>query len=141
MWFGLLFVIVLFAVAAAKERLGQGGLYVVAGLSGLTDMDAISLSTTQLVNSGTLGPASGWRIILVAALSNLIFKACGYFGIRAPAIVHKNWGTLRGCDWLSEHCCCFFGLLKTTPPKLPLEPIIWGVSADDSNRGVPMDPA
>src|SRR4029077_2360622 len=75
LWFGLLFAIVLFAVAAAKECLGQGGLYVVAGLSGLTDMDAISLSTTQLVNSGTLGPASGWRIILVAALSNLIFKA------------------------------------------------------------------
>ena len=75
LWFGLLFVIVLFAVAAAKERLSQGGLYIVAGLSGLTDMDAISLSTTQLVNSGTLGPASGWRIILVAALSNLIFKA------------------------------------------------------------------
>jgi uncharacterized membrane protein (DUF4010 family) len=75
LWFGLLFVIVLFAVAAAKERLGQSGLYVVAGLSGLTDMDAISLSTAQLVNSGTVAPTSGWRIILVAALSNLIFKA------------------------------------------------------------------
>lgn len=75
LWFGLIFAIVLLAVAAAKEHLGQGGLYVVAGLSGLTDMDAISLSTAQLVNSGILGPASGWRIILVAALSNLIFKA------------------------------------------------------------------
>jgi uncharacterized membrane protein (DUF4010 family) len=75
LWFGLIFAIVLFAVAAAKERLGQGGLYVVAGLSGLTDMDAISLSTAQLVNSGRLGPDSGWRVILVAALSNLIFKA------------------------------------------------------------------
>lgn len=75
LWFGLLFVIVLLAVAAAKERLDQGGLFVVAGLSGLTDMDAISLSTAQLVNSGTLSPAGGWRIILVAAMSNLIFKA------------------------------------------------------------------
>jgi uncharacterized membrane protein (DUF4010 family) len=75
LWFGLIFAIVLLAVAAAKAHLGQGGLYVVAGLSGLTDMDAISLSTAQLVNSGILGPASGWRIILVAALSNLIFKA------------------------------------------------------------------
>jgi uncharacterized membrane protein (DUF4010 family) len=75
LWFGLIFAIVLFAVAAAKDRLGQGGLYFVAGLSGLTDMDAISLSTAQLVNSGRLGPNSGWRVILVAALSNLIFKA------------------------------------------------------------------
>jgi uncharacterized membrane protein (DUF4010 family) len=75
LWFGLLFAIVLVATAAARERFGQGGLYVVAGLSGLTDMDAITLSTAQLVNSGRLGADNGWRIILVAAMSNLVFKA------------------------------------------------------------------
>ena len=37
-------------------------------------MDAISLSTTQLVNSGRLSATTGWRVIVVAAMSNLIFK-------------------------------------------------------------------
>lgn len=72
--FGLLYVIVLFAVAAAREYLGSAGLFAIAVLSGLTDVDAITLSTAGLVNSGSLDPSTGWRVILVAALSNLVFK-------------------------------------------------------------------
>ena len=48
----LLYAVVLVAVAAARDHFGQGGLYAVAALSGLTDMDAIMLSTTQLIHSG-----------------------------------------------------------------------------------------
>jgi uncharacterized membrane protein (DUF4010 family) len=73
--FGLLYAIVLLAVAAAKERFGDRGLYLVAGLSGLTDVDAITLSTAQMVSSGRLGADSGWKLILVASMSNLVFKA------------------------------------------------------------------
>ncbi|HZS05375.1 MAG TPA: DUF4010 domain-containing protein [Blastocatellia bacterium] len=73
--FGLLYAVVLFVVAAARERFGNRGLFVVAGLSGLTDVDAITLSTSQLVTSGRLGADQGWRVIVVATLSNLIFKA------------------------------------------------------------------
>ncbi len=72
--FGLIYGVVLFAVAAARRWLGPGGLYAVAGLSGLTDMDAITLSTAQLVRSGELDAALGWRLILVGALANLGFK-------------------------------------------------------------------
>jgi uncharacterized membrane protein (DUF4010 family) len=72
--FGLVFAMVLLATAGAKTRFGQGGLYVVAVLSGLTDMDAITLSTGQLVNSHRLVPETGWRLVLVAALANLVFK-------------------------------------------------------------------
>jgi uncharacterized membrane protein (DUF4010 family) len=47
--FALLYALILLAVAWAKDRLGGHGLYVVAAISGLTDMDAITLSTAQLV--------------------------------------------------------------------------------------------
>lgn len=73
--FGLLYAIVIFAVAAAKEHFGTGGLYVVSAISGLTDMDAITLSNAQLTRTGRLTADTAWRLILVASLSNLAFKA------------------------------------------------------------------
>ncbi|HLG17718.1 MAG TPA: DUF4010 domain-containing protein [Blastocatellia bacterium] len=72
--FGMIYAIVLLAVAAAKDRFGNRGLFVVASLSGLTDVDAITLSTSQLVTEGRLAPAEGWKVILVATMSNLVFK-------------------------------------------------------------------
>ena len=73
--FGLIYAVVLFVVAAVKELYGSRGLYAVAALSGLTDVDAITLSTAQLVNAGRLNADDGWKLIVVAAISNLIFKA------------------------------------------------------------------
>lgn len=73
--FGLVYAGVLFALAAAKEYLGGRGLYMVAVLSGLTDMDAITLSTSRMVGDAALDPATGWRLIVAAAMSNLVFKA------------------------------------------------------------------
>jgi uncharacterized membrane protein (DUF4010 family) len=73
--FGLIYAVVLFVVAAVKELYGNRGLYVVAALSGLTDVDAITLSTAQLVNAGRLNADEGSRLVVVAAISNLIFKA------------------------------------------------------------------
>ena len=73
--FAGLFVLVLFAVAAAKANFGNSGLYAVAVLSGLTDMDAITLSTAQLAQRGDLDGAVAGRVILVAAIANLVFKA------------------------------------------------------------------
>jgi uncharacterized membrane protein (DUF4010 family) len=72
--FGLLYALVIFAVAAVKDLFGERALYVVAILSGLTDVDAITLSTAQLVNSDRITSATGWRLILCAALANLGFK-------------------------------------------------------------------
>ncbi len=43
-------------------------------MSGLTDVDAITLSTAQLVDDGRLPAETGWRLILVAVMSNLVFK-------------------------------------------------------------------
>ena len=73
--FGALYALVLLAVAFAKEHLGQRGVYSVAVLSGLTDMDAITLSVTELVTDGKIATDAGWRAILAAALSNMAFKS------------------------------------------------------------------
>src|SRR5437660_12059607 len=73
--FGLLYALALLAVAAGKEYLGSGGLYVVALLSGLTDMDAITLATARFVDTGRLPAGNAWRLILVALLANVLLKA------------------------------------------------------------------
>ncbi len=72
--FGALYALALLAVAAAKHFFGDRGLYVVGALSGLTDVDAITLSISQLVQAGRLEGGYGWRIITLATLSNLVFK-------------------------------------------------------------------
>lgn len=65
---------IIFAVAAARDVYGDQGLYVVAFMSGLADVDAITLSTANLVEAGRLDAAPGWRAIVLASLSNLGFK-------------------------------------------------------------------
>lgn len=73
-FFGLLYALVLVAVAAAREHFGNSGLYVAAALSGLTDVDAITLSTSRLVTTADLDPGTGWRMILVGGMANVVFK-------------------------------------------------------------------
>jgi len=73
--FALLYAGVLFGLAAAQQYWGGQGLYVVAVLSGLTDMDAITLSTARLVGGGRVTPQVGWQLIVIATMANLAFKA------------------------------------------------------------------
>lgn len=74
-FFGALYAGILLAVAFAKEHLGDSGLYLIATISGLTDVDAITLSTGRLVSTGGLEAFTGWRLVMTAAISNLAFKA------------------------------------------------------------------
>lgn len=73
--FGVLYAIVLLAVVAARHYFGDRGVYLAAGISGLTDMDAITLSTSRMSASGLLASSAAWRSIVLAILSNLAFKA------------------------------------------------------------------
>ncbi len=74
MVFGLLYAIVLVGVALAKRHFGDSGLYAVSVLSGLTDMDAITLSTAQMIRANEVDVDTGWRMILIGFMSNLVFK-------------------------------------------------------------------
>ena len=87
--FGALYVIILLAVASAKHYFGETGLYVVALISGLTDVDAITLSTVRLIEKDTIEPDLGWRVILVAVLANLLFKG-GLAAVIGGAAVVKR---------------------------------------------------
>ncbi len=88
--FGLLYGLILLAVAFTKEKFGNEALYVVSIISGLTDVDAITLSLSQLMKDGGLETSSGWRLILLASLSNLVFK-----GIMAATL-----GTKQLAKWI-----------------------------------------
>lgn len=72
--FGAIYALVILATAFAKDYFGSSGLFIVAVISGLTDVDAITLSTSRLMRTGNVELHNGWRVILVAALSNLVFK-------------------------------------------------------------------
>jgi uncharacterized membrane protein (DUF4010 family) len=87
--FTLIFGLVLLAVAAAKEHLGTQGLYAVAFLSGLTDMDAITLSTGQMANNQWLEPVTAARLILVAALANILFKGIMVAWLGTAALLRR----------------------------------------------------
>lgn len=83
--FGAVYGTVILATAAAKDHFGSSGLYIVAVISGLTDVDAITLSTSRLMNQESIGLQTGWKVILVAALSNIAFKGAlaGFLGKEA----------------------------------------------------------
>jgi uncharacterized membrane protein (DUF4010 family) len=87
--FGLLYGIILLAVAFAKQEFGSGALYIVAVISGLTDVDAITLSLSQLMKKGDLQVDTGWRLILLASLSNLLFKGIMATVLGSSAL--RNW--------------------------------------------------
>ena len=72
--FGGLYAFILFMVAAAKDYFGESGLYIISIISGLTTVDAITLSLSHSLNSGELDVQLAWKLILVASLSNLTFK-------------------------------------------------------------------
>jgi uncharacterized membrane protein (DUF4010 family) len=107
--FGLLYAAVLLGVAGARHWFGLGGLYVVAALSGLTDVDAIALSTVQLVRSGREPIEIAWRLVLIGVLANLLFKGVAAIALGHPRI--RRWvGALFGAA-----IACGIGLLVLWP--------------------------
>jgi uncharacterized membrane protein (DUF4010 family) len=90
--FGALYAVVLVCVAFARRHFGDSGLYAVAAVSGLTDMDAITLSSAQLVGRGELEVGQAWRMILVGGMANLVLKGgiavvAGHRALRRPLLV------------------------------------------------------
>jgi len=72
--FGLLYVAVLLGSAWMQDIAGSRGLYAVALVSGLTDVDAITLSSLRLFNLGQLSEHQTVTAIALAFLSNIAFK-------------------------------------------------------------------
>lgn len=72
--FGLLYMAVLLGSAWMADIAGSQGLYAVALASGLTDVDAITLSSLRLFNLGQLSEHQTVTAIALAVLANLAFK-------------------------------------------------------------------
>ena len=87
--FAALYVVILFAVAAARELVGDEAVYAVAFISGLTDVDALTLSVAQLYSGGETAGFDAWRAIFLATLSNLLFKIVAASFLGSPEL--RKW--------------------------------------------------
>jgi len=86
LFFAAIYACVTIGIAAARDWLGDSGLYLVALISGLTDMDAITLSMSQLMQQNNMTVDLGWRLIVIAALSNLVFKGAAAWSLGGTAL-------------------------------------------------------
>jgi uncharacterized membrane protein (DUF4010 family) len=90
--FALLYALIVLLVRWAQANFGGAGVYLASFLSGLTDLDAISLSLSQLAGSGGIGLQDATRAILVAAGANSLLKlglasSLGGPALRAPVSI------------------------------------------------------
>jgi uncharacterized membrane protein (DUF4010 family) len=82
--FAAFFAVVLLAVKIVQEHFPPSGLYAVAALSGLADVDAITLSMSEFAKSGETRVAA--IAIVIAALTNTLVKCGMAFAIAGPGL-------------------------------------------------------
>jgi uncharacterized membrane protein (DUF4010 family) len=73
--FGVAYAAVLLAAAWLNDIVGVLGVYAVAMVSGLTDVDAVSLSSFRLFGDGRVTASSAVMAIVVATVTNAVTKA------------------------------------------------------------------
>ncbi|HEY8154476.1 MAG TPA: MgtC/SapB family protein, partial [Myxococcota bacterium] len=84
--FALVFASVMLLVVLVQTYLPGRGLYAVAALAGLSDVDAITLSMASCVGKGECAAQTGVASIIIAALSNTLLKAGMVVALAAPAL-------------------------------------------------------
>jgi len=105
--FAAAYALVLVLAAWAADTIGNRGVYGLALISGLTDVDAITLSSLRLLESGALMQRAALIAIALAVGSNLVVKAALTIGIGGtpflrPAVVSFAFplGGLMAGVWL-----------------------------------------
>ncbi len=88
--FGALYAVVLVVSAALQDYAGSKGLYLVSLASGLTDVDAIALSTLRLFNTNTLAQPVAVTAITLAIIANLAFKTGLVITIGGAALTRRT---------------------------------------------------
>jgi uncharacterized membrane protein (DUF4010 family) len=85
--FGLFFTMILFVSKAASIYLGNYGLYITAIFAGLADVDAITISTSQLLAQGLTATNVAIITIMLAVFVNLLIRIVYtfYFGTKTFA--------------------------------------------------------
>lgn len=90
--FGLAYAVILFVAKAAQTTFGSSGVYASAVLAGLTDVDAIAISISQLHREG-LGDVPAATGITLAVTTNTIVKA-GIAAVLGGPALGKRVGTI-----------------------------------------------
>jgi len=111
--FGALLGVVTLASRLLLDWLGTGTLFLVAAVSGLVDVDAITLSTARLAGSEVAAGTAGAAILLAVAV-NMIAKAvlalaAGGRGYGVPLAVVTALGVLGGAAGLVVQQLAFSG--------------------------------
>jgi len=70
------YALILLLAAWLSDAYGSGGLLALSFISGVADVDAITLSTSRLANWGDIGLDAAATAIALAAAANMLFKAC-----------------------------------------------------------------
>ncbi|WP_137285611.1 MgtC/SapB family protein [Halorussus salinisoli] len=73
--FGVIFAVVLLISEYAHEWLGTSGVYATAFLSGLADVDVMTITLSKLAAEGTVSPRVATTGIVIAAIANTMVKA------------------------------------------------------------------
>lgn len=73
--FAAIYAVILLLTAWANDQLGSRAVLALAAVSGLTDVDAITLSSLRLLDQGALSQSTAVTAVGVAVASNLVFKA------------------------------------------------------------------
>jgi uncharacterized membrane protein (DUF4010 family) len=82
--FGLLFGVVVLIAKVAQVYFGDAGLYLAAAITGLTDVDAITLAMADLAKSDESTIAIAARAIVIAVLANTLTKSGMSIGLGSP---------------------------------------------------------
>ncbi len=89
--FGALYGVIIFVSKALLDRASETSLNLVGAVSGINDVDAITLSTADLVETSGLDPAVGAQVIMAAVTINTLVK-----GGLAVALGNKQLGRSVG---------------------------------------------
>lgn len=86
--FGGLLALIMLAAAGAKEWLGDAGIYLLAAVSGINDVDAITLSVANLARNG-LDDVVAANAIALAAAVNTVVKGGVAVTLAGPVLVGR----------------------------------------------------
>ncbi len=87
--FGLMYASVLLVSAWMSTNAGALGLYAVAFASGLTDVDAITLSSVQLSKLGKIAATQAVAAIVLAIIANMLLKAGLILAVGGVALARR----------------------------------------------------
>lgn len=86
---GLTFALILLASSWLSEHVGTAGLYAASAVFGLTDLDAITLSTLRLLKLEQIGVQQAGIAVVVAYCANMLLKLGFAWGFGSTGLMRR----------------------------------------------------